>query len=119
MGCKTLHFFSPVQTGLPRELAKSLTRATQPGLVSPGGGEQAQRHHPSSLSSESGKVLSPCRMLLRQGCVGKQTVAWWSPSAGAALDPPLSSLSGTILNRGDDGADGGPGKEAGDCQWFS
>jgi hypothetical protein len=35
----TLPFFSPVQTGLPRELAKLLTRATQPCLVSPGGGE--------------------------------------------------------------------------------
>jgi hypothetical protein len=57
MGCKTFPFFSPVQTGLPRELAKSLTRATQPGLVSPGGGEQAQRHHPASLSSESGESL--------------------------------------------------------------
>jgi hypothetical protein len=43
MGCKTLHFFSPVQTGLPRELAKSLTRAMKPGLVSPGGSDQAQR----------------------------------------------------------------------------
>jgi hypothetical protein len=40
-----------------RELAKWLTRATQPGLVSPGGGEQAQRHHPASLSSESGESL--------------------------------------------------------------
>jgi hypothetical protein len=24
--------------------------------------------------------------------VGKQTVAWWSPSAGAALDPPLWAI---------------------------
>jgi hypothetical protein len=36
-------FFSPVQTGLPRERAKLLTRATQSGLESPGGGDQAQR----------------------------------------------------------------------------
>jgi hypothetical protein len=43
MGCKTLHFFSPVQTGLLRELAESLTRATQPGLVSPGGSDQLHR----------------------------------------------------------------------------
>ena len=42
MGCKTLHFFSPVQMGLPRKLAKLLTYAMQPGLVSPGGDEQAQ-----------------------------------------------------------------------------
>ena len=34
--------------------AKSLTRATQPYLLSPGGSEQAQRYHPASLSSESG-----------------------------------------------------------------
>ena len=31
MGCKTLHFFSP--KGLPRDLAKLLARATQPGLL--------------------------------------------------------------------------------------
>ena len=49
--------FSPVQTGLPRELAKLLTRTTQPGLVSPGGGDQAQRYRPASLSSESGESL--------------------------------------------------------------
>jgi len=42
---------------LPRELAMSLNRATQPGPVSPGGGEQAQRHKPASLSSESGESL--------------------------------------------------------------
>ena len=46
-----------MQTRLPRERAKSLIRATQPGLVSPGGGEQAQRHKPASLSSESGESL--------------------------------------------------------------
>ena len=34
-GCKSLHFFSPVQTGLSRELAKLITHASQPGLVSP------------------------------------------------------------------------------------
>jgi hypothetical protein len=48
MGCKTLHFFSPVQMGLPRELAESLTGATQPGLVSPGVSDQAQRYYPAS-----------------------------------------------------------------------
>ena len=36
MGCKILNLFCPV----PRELAESLTRATQPRLMSPGGSEQ-------------------------------------------------------------------------------
>ena len=40
-----------------RELAMSLNRATQPGPVSPGGVEQAQRHKPASLSSQSGESL--------------------------------------------------------------
>ena len=53
-----VHFFSPVQTGLPRELAKLLTHATQPGLVSPDGGEQAQRHYPASLYQSPGKVFA-------------------------------------------------------------
>ena len=57
MGCKTLLFFSPVLTGLPRELAKSFTCDTQPGLVSPGGGDQAQQYHPPSPLSESGESL--------------------------------------------------------------
>jgi hypothetical protein len=39
----------------------SLNRATQPGPVTfsvpPDGGEQAQRHKPASLSSESGESL--------------------------------------------------------------
>ena len=39
------------------ETAESLTRSTQPGLVSPGGSEQAQWYHPVSLSSESGESL--------------------------------------------------------------
>ena len=56
-GARPFIFFSPVQTGLPRELTMSLNRATQPGPVSPGGGEQAQRHKPASLSSESGESL--------------------------------------------------------------
>ena len=30
----------------------SINRATQPGPVSPGGGEQAQRHKPASLSPQ-------------------------------------------------------------------
>ena len=63
--------FIPVPTGLPRELAESHTRATQPGLVSPGGSDQAQRYHPASLSSESGESLR------HVGCYSvKQTVAW-------------------------------------------
>jgi hypothetical protein len=41
----------------PRELAKPLNRATQPGPVSPGGGEQAQRHQPASHQSP-GKVFA-------------------------------------------------------------
>jgi hypothetical protein len=40
---------------LPRELAMSLNRATQP--VSPGGVEHAQWHKPASLSSESAENL--------------------------------------------------------------
>jgi hypothetical protein len=48
---------SPVQTGLTRELAESLTRTTQPGLVSPGGSHEAQPYHPTSLSSESEESL--------------------------------------------------------------
>jgi len=37
------------KAGRPRELAESLTRATQPGLVSPGGSEQSRGLHPASL----------------------------------------------------------------------
>ena len=42
-----------------RELSKSLTLtgAKNPGLVSPGGGDQAQRYHSASVSSESGDSL--------------------------------------------------------------
>ena len=58
-GARPFIFFSPVQTGLPRELAKSLTRATQPGLVSSDCCDQAQGYHPASLSSESGESLRP------------------------------------------------------------
>ena len=58
-GARPLIFFGPVQTGLLRELAKSLTRAMQLGLVSPGGSDQAQWYHPASLSSESGESLRP------------------------------------------------------------
>jgi hypothetical protein len=46
MGCKTLHFLSPVHACLPREQAESLTRATQPGLVSPGGSDQVPSGEP-------------------------------------------------------------------------
>ncbi len=33
---------------IPRELAKLLTSATQPGLVSHGGSDQPKRYHPAS-----------------------------------------------------------------------
>ena len=56
-GARPLTFFSPVQTGLERELAELLPRTTQPGLVAPGSGDQAQWYHPASLSSESGESL--------------------------------------------------------------
>jgi hypothetical protein len=42
---------------LSLSLAKLLNRATQPVLVSPGGGDQAQWYHLASLSSESGERL--------------------------------------------------------------
>jgi hypothetical protein len=42
----------------PRDVSEApRTRAVQPGLVSPDGSDQAQRHHPASLSSESGECL--------------------------------------------------------------
>ena len=47
----------PLYVGLQRELAKSLTCTTQPGLVSPGGGDQTPRYHLASLPSESGESL--------------------------------------------------------------
>jgi hypothetical protein len=79
MGCKTLLFFSLVQTGFPRELAKLLTRATQPGLVSPSCGDQAQRYHRASL------------LLLRQVCgVGEQTPPLWIVPNDKALSLSLS-----------------------------
>ena len=79
-----------MQTGLQRELAKSLTRATQPGLVSPGGGDQAQWYHPASLSSESGESLRHVGCYSAE-CVGEvdSSVVMRSPCADAALDPPL------------------------------
>ena len=48
MGCKTLHFLKPGADGPPDRLglAELLTCATQPGLVSPGGGDQAQWYPP-------------------------------------------------------------------------
>jgi hypothetical protein len=68
----------------------SLTRATQPGLVSPGGGEQAQRHHPASISSESGESLRHVGCYSANGGRGAgKRVVMPSPCAGAALDPPL------------------------------
>jgi hypothetical protein len=81
-----------VQTGLPRERAKSLTRATQPGLMmmmmSPGASDQA----PTVPSSEPlirvrGKS-SPCRLLLCQAD-RRRSVVMRGPCAGAARDPPI------------------------------
>jgi hypothetical protein len=82
-GVQDPSFFSPVQTGLPRELAESLTRATQPGLVSPGGSDQAQRYHPASLSSESGESLRHMDATLSSRPV---SMVMRSPCAGDALD---------------------------------
>jgi hypothetical protein len=73
-----------VQTGLPRELPELLTRATQPGLVSPGGADQAQRYHPASLSSESGESLCYMDAELSSSSV---SMVMRSPCAGDALDP--------------------------------
>jgi hypothetical protein len=91
MGCKTLHFFSPVQTVLPRELAESLTRATQPGLMSPGGSDQAQQYHSTSLSSESRESLRHV-----SGFSMKQTVAPRRGDAesvrGRRTRPPLRKI---------------------------
>jgi hypothetical protein len=49
-------------------LSLCLSLATQPGLVSPGSGDQAQRYHQVNLSSESGENSSTCRLLLRHVC---------------------------------------------------
>ena len=85
-----LFVFSLVQTGLPRELAKLLTRATQPGLVSPGGGDQAQWCHPASLASESGESLRHMDATLASvRGEADRSVVMRSPCAGAALAPPL------------------------------
>ncbi len=78
----TLYSCRPVQTGLPRERAKLLTRATQPGLVSPAGGKQAQWYHSASLSSESGESLRHVRCYSAE-CVG---------GTGAATMPQPSIL---------------------------
>ena len=44
---------------LQETLQQTVSRATQPGPVSPGGGEQAQRHHPARASHQSlGKVFA-------------------------------------------------------------
>jgi hypothetical protein len=86
-----------VQTVLPRGLAKLLTRATQPGLVSPGGGDQAQWYHAASLLSESGEILR------HFGCYPvKQTrsVVMRSQCAGAALDPPLWNIPSLVTSLG-------------------
>ncbi len=56
---RPFNFSSPVQTGLPRELAELLTRAEQPELVSPGGGDQAQRYHPGKVFAILWRLLSP------------------------------------------------------------
>jgi hypothetical protein len=67
---------------------------TQPGLVSPGGSEQAQRYQPASLSSDSGESLRhidtlssrPVSMVMR------------SPYAGDDLDPPLWKIPNKALS---------------------
>jgi len=91
MECKTLHFFSPVQTGLPREQAKSLTRASQPGLVSPGGGEKAQRSNGTNLLSLSPgePLISLSGESLRHMVSNLVSMVMRSPCAGDALDHPL------------------------------
>ena len=79
-----------MQTGPPRELAKLLTRATQPGLVSPGSGDQAQWCHPASLASESGESLRHMDATLASvRGEADRSVVMRSPCAGATLDPPL------------------------------
>jgi hypothetical protein len=82
-GARPFIFFS-----LPRELAESLTRATQPGLVSPDGtsGDQAQRYHPASLRliRVRGKS-SPCRLLL---CQADRSEVMRSLSPCAGLPAP-------------------------------
>jgi hypothetical protein len=50
----------------------------KPDCLSPGGGDQARWYHPATgkpLIRVRGKS-SPCRLLLCQVCMGKQTVAW-------------------------------------------
>jgi hypothetical protein len=59
-------------------VAESRTRATQPGLVSPGGSEQARRCHPASL----------LRLRARGYSSPLQSMVKRSPFAGDALDPP-------------------------------
>ena len=64
-------------------VAESRTRATQPGLVSPGGGEQARRCHPASLLRlESPGIFFAIHRHALQSMVKR------SPFAGDALDPP-------------------------------
>ena len=73
-----LFFFSPVQpvTGLTRHLAKFLTSDTQPGLVSPGGGDQAHWYIMMMMSlfvlaetKISTKLYTPSVLPTIRGCL--------------------------------------------------
>jgi hypothetical protein len=97
MGCKTPFFPSPVQTGIPRELAESLTRATQPGLVSPAvsdsrsyptvpSGEPFIRVRGSSAHMDANLSSRSVSMVMR------------SPCAGDALAPPLWKIPNKALS---------------------
>jgi len=79
-----------------RELAKSLTRATQPGPVSPGGGEQAQTAPAGEPFIRVRGKSSPCRMLLHHCGWGSRKARGDAESLQRALSLSLSlSLSHT------------------------
>jgi hypothetical protein len=93
IGCnlKTLHSFIRASqencTGLPRELAESLNRAMQPGLVSPGGSDQQSTARPAScrrLGPLRVTIIVVCHCFLNavHGKVGKVTtpksqISYW------------------------------------------
>jgi hypothetical protein len=82
------HGMGPVRNpGLPRELAKLLTRIMQPGTVSPGGDYQAQWYHLMSFLSESGESLRHVGCYSAKCVWGKleadHSVVMRSPCAGA------------------------------------
>jgi len=76
-------------------MAKSLTHATHPGLASPGGGEQAQRHHSASLSSESGESLRHVKCYSATGCWGSMKALGDAESVqhGRRPTPPVMDHS--------------------------